>query len=501
MESKLFGGLLDTPSGDIIQYEPIVAIATPVGEGAISIVRISGLGALDIGDKVFRKIGGKKKFPSLKGVYSHSAHYGYIADKYGHLIDEVLAIVYQTPKSFTAEDMIEFNCHGGIIVTENVLQVLIDAGCRLATPGEFTKRAFLNGRIDLLQAEAIGELIHAKTQTAYRSAMAHLKGDLSRKLDMLRTDLINCCSMLELELDFSEEDVEFQSRKEMRLKIEMLIDELEQLAESFQAGRLVNEGVRAAIIGKPNAGKSTLLNALLGRERAIVSEQPGTTRDYIEESFINEGVLFKLIDTAGLREAKDNIEREGIRRSHEKVKEADLIMYVLDTAEKLSPSEIDEIIELKEQNPDAKFMVVGNKIDATETLSTKTFDFTNPEIRNAVDRMTRVIADKLNSETVLISASKRNGIKELKRVMRKLAVGSDRLMDASMVITNIRHYESIKNALESLQAVAMQMDNKVQIELIASDLRNALSHIGEITGKITTDDVLNNIFSKFCIGK
>jgi tRNA modification GTPase len=339
---------------NILQQEPIAAIATAIGESAISIVRMSGNGVLDIADKVFRKAGNKSF--SFRSAESHTAHYGRIVDAKGEMVDEVMAIVYKSPRSFTMEDLVEFNCHGGVIVTQTVLETLLNAGCRLAEAGEFTRRAFLNGRIDLVQAEAIGEMIHAKTTAAYRSALSHLKGDLSKKLSTLREDLLNACAMLELELDFGEEDVEFQSRDDLRSKIAELKTTLTELADSFKFGKLVQEGVRTVIVGKPNAGKSTLLNALLGKERAIVSDIAGTTRDYIEESFVIDGVLFKLIDTAGLRATYDQLESEGIKRSYEKIEEADLILYLIDASKPVDADEIKAIETLKEKNREAKVL-------------------------------------------------------------------------------------------------------------------------------------------------
>ncbi|NTW50014.1 MAG: tRNA uridine-5-carboxymethylaminomethyl(34) synthesis GTPase MnmE [Chlorobiales bacterium] len=466
------------------QLEPIAAIATPVGEGAISIVRMSGEGVLKLADKLFRKHGDKPF--SFQTTTSHTAHYGQLLDAKGNLIDEAIAIVYRSPRSFTTEDMVEFNCHGGIIVTENVLQSLLEAGCRLAEPGEFTRRAFLNGRIDLLQAEAIGEMIHAKTQTAYRSAMSQLKGDLSRKLDALRTDLLNCCSMLELELDFSEEDVEFQSREELREKMHQLLDELQSLAETFQLGKIVREGVATAIVGRPNAGKSTLLNALLGKERAIVSHTPGTTRDYIEEGFVHEGVLFRLIDTAGIRHSEDEVESEGIRRSYEKVSEADLIIYVYDASKELSPEEQIEIEELRAKNPHAKFLVAANKID---------------RLSEPASSIVPHLHERLRVEVIPISALNRVGFQELWRVMKSFATGIEKLNEGSVVVTNMRHYQAILQATDRLVAALELVQAEAETELVASDLREALHQIGSITGKVTTEDILNTIFEKFCIGK
>ncbi|NTV47092.1 MAG: tRNA uridine-5-carboxymethylaminomethyl(34) synthesis GTPase MnmE [Chlorobiales bacterium] len=464
------------------QLEPIAAIATPVGEGAISIVRMSGEGVLKLADKMFRKQGNDSF--SFQAAKSHTAHFGHILNAKGNFIDEAVALIYRSPRSFTTEDMVEFNCHGGIIVTENVLQVLIESGCRLAEPGEFTRRAFLNGRIDLLQAEAIGEMIHAKTQTAYRSAMSQLKGDLSRKLDSLRTDLLNCAAMLELELDFSEEDVEFQSREELREKMQALLEELESLATTFQLGKIVREGVATAIVGRPNAGKSTLLNALLGKERAIVSHTPGTTRDYIEEGFVHEGVLFRLIDTAGIRHSEDEVESEGIRRSYEKVQEADLIIYIYDASKALSPEEESEIEGLRTKNPLAKFFIAANKIDS---LSGKVLD-TN-------------LRERLGVETIPISALRREGLQELRRVMKSFATGIEKLNEGSVVVTNMRHYQAILQAMERLTAALELVQAEAETELVASDLREALHQIGSITGKVTTEDILNTIFEKFCIGK
>lgn len=459
----------------LLEQEPIAAIATALGESAISIVRISGRGVLEIADKVFRKA--KDKTFSFRNAKSHTAHYGQIIDAKGEMIDEAMAIVYKSPRSFTMEDSVEFNCHGGVIVTQTVLETLLDAGCRLAEAGEFTRRAFLNGRIDLVQAEAIGEMIHAKTNAAYRSALSHLKGDLSKKLSVLREDLLNACSMLELELDFSEEDVEFQSRDELRAKMRDLNSTLSELANSFKFGKLVQEGVRTAIVGKPNAGKSTLLNALLGKERAIVSDLAGTTRDYIEESFVIDGVLFKLIDTAGLRNTRDQIEGEGIRRSYEKIQEADLILYLIDASKPVDADEQREVEAMREKNAEAKFLTVLNKADKIDS------------------------SIQIPQLSVLISALTREGISELKQKMKSLALESEKLSDGSVMLTNLRHYEAIRNALESLKQAEAQVEQNAPTELIAADLRSALHHIGTITGKVSTDDVLNNIFAKFCIGK
>jgi tRNA modification GTPase len=462
---------------NILQQEPIAAIATAIGESAISIVRMSGNGVLDIADKVFRKAGNKSF--SFRSAESHTAHYGRIVDAKGEMVDEVMAIVYKSPRSFTMEDLVEFNCHGGVIVTQTVLETLLNAGCRLAEAGEFTRRAFLNGRIDLVQAEAIGEMIHAKTTAAYRSALSHLKGDLSKKLSTLREDLLNACAMLELELDFGEEDVEFQSRDDLRSKIAELKTTLTELADSFKFGKLVQEGVRTVIVGKPNAGKSTLLNALLGKERAIVSDIAGTTRDYIEESFVIDGVLFKLIDTAGLRTTYDHIEGEGIKRSYEKIEEADLILYLIDASKPVDADEIKAIETLKEKNRDAKVLLVLNKSDL---------------LRNGEVKVETI-------EAIRISARTREGIDALKQTMKSLSIGAETLSEGSIMLTNLRHYEAVRNALQSLLQAETQVQHHAPTELIASDLRAALHHIGTITGKVSTDDILNNIFAKFCIGK
>jgi tRNA modification GTPase len=467
----------------IIHFHPIAAIATAAGEAAISILRISGEGVFEIGDKVFRK-SGDKSF-SFSAAQSHTAHYGYMVDLKGNLIDEVMAIVYKSPRSFTMEDSLEFNCHGGMIVTQTVLETLLDAGCQLAEAGEFTRRAFLNGRIDLVQAEAIAEMIHAKTEAAYRSALSQLKGELSTRLNALREDVLHACSMLELELDFGEEDVEFQSREELRLLTAVLRTQLEELCNSFKVGKLVREGVATVIVGKPNAGKSTLLNALLGKERAIVSELAGTTRDYIEEGVVIEGILFRLIDTAGLRLSDNDIEAEGIRRSHEKIDEADLILYLYDASQSLSTAEKEEIRIIREKNPQVKFLLVGNKTDQNKPFEVG---------------MKPMEESYLNAE-IVISALTRDGLQHLKSTLSLLAAGAEKLTDGSVMITNLRHYEALRNALQNLQAAEEAITHNHPTELIAADLRACLQYIGEITGKISPDDILNNIFAKFCIGK
>ncbi len=464
------------------QGEPIAAIATPVGVGALAVVRMSGEGVFVVADKIFTKA--RSPETSLADSSGYTAHFGTLHDG-NRMIDEVIVLVFQSPDSFTVEDMVEITCHGGPVVTQQVLKLLLDNGCRLAEPGEFTRRAFLNGRIDLLQAEAIGEMIHARSESAYRTAVNQMKGGLSGKLDDLREQLLQSCALLELELDFSEEDVEFQSREELSGQVQTLQQEVEKLVESYQHGRLLSEGVATAIIGRPNAGKSTLLNALLGEERAIVSHMPGTTRDYIEECFIYNKTMFRLTDTAGLREAQEEIEHEGIRRSYEKIAEADLILYLMDIGASDYEEEAEAVVELREKHPDIKLLIVANKTDTAED-----------SLRRA-----EVVAEKTGCKVLGISALKKEGLDALKAEMNTMVEGLDKLHDASVLVTSMRHYEALRNAQDALQNARELIDAQTETELIAFELRSALDYVGEITGKVVNEEVLNVIFGQFCIGK
>ena len=464
------------------QGEPIAAIATPVGVGALAVVRMSGEGVFAVVDKIFTKA--RSPETSLADSSGYTAHFGTLHDG-DRMIDEVIVLIFHTPDSFTVEDMVEITCHGGPVVTQQVLKLLLDNGCRLAEPGEFTRRAFLNGRIDLLQAEAIGEMIHARSESAYRTAVNQMKGGLSGKLDDLREQLLRSCALLELELDFSEEDVEFQSRDELSGQVRTLQQEVEKLVESYQHGRLLSEGVATAIIGKPNAGKSTLLNALLGEERAIVSHMPGTTRDYIEECFIYDKTMFRLTDTAGLREAQEEIEHEGIRRSYEKIAEADLILYLMDIGASDYEEEAEAVVELREKHPDIKLLIVANKTDTTEDSL----------------RWAEVVAEKTGCKVLGISALKKKGLDALKAEMNTMVEGLDKLHDASVLVTSMRHYEALRNAADALQNASELIDAQTETELIAFELRSALDYVGEITGKVVNEEVLNVIFGQFCIGK
>ncbi|ARM31826.1 tRNA uridine-5-carboxymethylaminomethyl(34) synthesis GTPase MnmE [Prosthecochloris sp. HL-130-GSB] len=466
-----------SPGGD-----PVAAIATPVGVGALSVVRMSGRGVLDIADKVFRKAPGTDvPFAASPG---YQAHFGRLYDK-DRLVDEVIVLVFRAPRSFTMEDMVEISCHGGPVVTKHVLKLLLDNGCRLAEPGEFTRRAFLNGRIDLLQAEAIGEMIHARSESAYRTAVNQMKGNLSERLDLLRERLLHSRAMLELELDFSEEDVEFQSRAQLRAQIDELLEAVNRLVDSYQHGRLLSEGVATVIIGRPNAGKSTLLNALLGEERAIVSHMPGTTRDYIEECFIYRNTMFRLTDTAGLREAVEEIEHEGIRRSYEKIAGADLILYLIDISGPGFEEEIPVINGIAREYPGAKMLVAANKADV---------------LADPRQRM-QMIASRTGCPVLGISALKDQGLEELKEQMSILSGGLDKLHDASVLVTSMRHYEALRNALDALQNARELIDAGAETELVAFELRSALDYVGEITGRVVNEEVLNVIFDRFCIGK
>jgi len=465
-----------------VEGDPIAAIATPVGVGALSVVRMSGGGVFAIADKVFTKAHAPEV--PIADSPGYTAHFGRLYD--GDLmVDEVIVLVFRAPNSFTVENMVEITCHGGPVVTRHVLQLLLDNGCRLAQPGEFTRRAFINGRIDLLEAEAIGEMIHARSESAYRTAVNQMKGGLSGKLDTLRERLLTSCAMLELELDFSEEDVRFQSRDELTDQVERLQCEVGQLVDSYQHGRLLSEGVATAIIGRPNAGKSTLLNALLGEERAIVSHMPGTTRDYIEECFVYDKTMFRLTDTAGLREAVEEIEHEGIRRSYEKIAQADLILYLMDISADDFAEEIAAIRTIAAQYPGTKMLVAANKTDRTASCE---------------ERM-QMVGQETGCMVLGISALQQDGLDELKKAMGAMTENLDKLHDASVLVTSMRHYEALRNAADALQNARELIDREEETEFIAFELRSALDYVGEITGKVVSEEVLNVIFDRFCIGK
>ena len=462
--------------------DPIAAVATPVGVGALAVVRISGDGVHELADRVFRKAGGEAGALAVSPGYN--AHFGRLYDG-EQMVDEVIALVFRAPHSFTAEDMVEFTCHGGPVVVKQVLKLLLDAGCRLAEAGEFTRRAFLNGRIDLLQAEAIGEMIHARSESAWRTAVSQMKGDLSAKLESLRERLLRSCALLELELDFGEEEVEFQSRDDLATQVDDLLREVARLVDSYQHGRLLSEGVATVIAGRPNAGKSTLLNTLLGQERAIVSHMPGTTRDYIEECFIHDKTMFRLTDTAGLRESGEEIEHEGIRRSRMKMAEADLMLYLFDIGTDQLDEEVAGIRSAREDHPGARFIAVANKTDRMDMA----------------EALIEKVRKGTGAEVIGISALSGRGLEELKLRMGELVRDLDKLHEASVLVTSLRHYEALRNAADALQNARELIDRQSETELISFELRSALDYVGEITGKVVNEEILNTVFAQFCIGK
>ncbi|CUS98587.1 tRNA uridine-5-carboxymethylaminomethyl(34) synthesis GTPase MnmE [Candidatus Chrysopegis kryptomonas] len=459
--------------------DTIAAISTAIGEAGISVIRISGKDAIKIADKVFR---GKRK---LEEVKTHTAHYGKIVDASGRVVDYVVATVFRAPHSYTGEDTVEISCHGGIFVTRKVLETILEAGARLAQPGEFTKRAFLNGRIDLSQAEAIADLIRSATELAYQSSLSQLEGSISNKIKKMRDDLINLCSLVELELDFADEDLEFVDKPELAKKIKDAISEIDELIETFKFGKIYREGIKVVIAGKPNAGKSSLLNALLNENRAIVSDIPGTTRDIIEESLNIEGVLFRVIDTAGLRETYDIIEQEGVRRAEEQMKKSDMILLVIDSTDEIDEDDIklyNRVLDLA-MNESKRCIVVFNKVDLLN----------GKQIQNE-----KVLGD---FPVVYVSALTGQGLDKLKKLMVEQSFLGTNRTDASVVVTNVRHRDALVKAKQSLQYALKSLEEGMSGDLVAVDLRAGLNHLGEIIGEVTTDDILNNIFSKFCIGK
>lgn len=451
--------------------DTIVALATPPGVGAIGIIRISGKSAIDIANRIFE---GK----DLLKQKSHTLHFGKIVDQ-DTVIDEVLVSVFIAPKSFTKENVIEISTHGSPYILQKIIKLILSKGARLAKAGEFTKRGFLNGQFDLAQAEAVADLINSDSAATHMAAMNQMRGGFSKKIKALREELIYFASMIELELDFAEEDVEFADRAKLVELILSLQKEIEKLIESFSIGNVIKNGVPTVIAGKPNAGKSTLLNTLLEEEKAIVSEIAGTTRDIIEDEIHIEGISFRFIDTAGIREAKDKIEAIGIERTMAKMKSASIIIYLIDLLE-----EGEDEIKSEKQKLDVMnipYLLAGNKTDKLNESKLSKLKASFPEM-------------------ICISASGEVNIERLKKSLIHL-VHLDDFKTGDTIVTNIRHIESLTNTQTALDDVMKGVDNNVTGDFLAMDIRQALHHLGEITGEITTDDLLGTIFSKFCIGK
>jgi tRNA modification GTPase len=451
---------------NIFSEDTIIALATPAGTGAISIVRVSGPEAIELIDKVFS---GKKK---LTEVDSHTIHYGKIKNRDGELIDDVLVSVFKNPNSYTGENAVEISTHGNPLIAQIIINLLISEGVRLAEPGEFTKRAFLNDRLDLLQAEAVVDVINSRTEASLRGSRNQLDGLLSKKVSELREMLINASSFVELELDFAEEDLEFINKDELIKRIHNVISEIDKLLSTYSFGRVIRDGVNVAIVGQPNVGKSSLMNYILKESRAIVSRIPGTTRDVIREEVSIDGVLFRMFDTAGIRKSKDEIEKEGVTRSREAVNNSDLILFLGDV-EQLFSEELHS--ELKGLNKQENIIKVLNKIDLKETNNVK--------------------AD------VKLSAKTGEGISNLLDLLKEKALGNSSYSEKTAIVSNIRHYECLKRAKENLHNAGESAKNKMSGEFISVDLRNAENDLAEIIGEVTNDDILNNIFTKFCIGK
>lgn len=465
------------------ETDTIVAIATPLGEGGISVIRVSGPKALTIADKGFRST------KRLSEVPTHTAHFGKFVSPNEEVLDEVVALVFREPNSYTGENVVEVSCHGGILVTRRILQALIEYGARLAEPGEFTKRAFLNGKMDLSQAEAVADLIQAGSELARRSSLEQLQGKLSEQVNRLRDQLIEVVGLLELELDFVEDQLEFIDKKKVANQLETIIGNLRALADSYHSGRVYREGAKAVLVGAPNVGKSSILNNLLNTNRAIVTEIPGTTRDVIEESLNIDGLLFRIVDTAGIRQTNDPIEQEGVKRTESQLENCDLLLFVFDSSRQVAPEEIDKIGELsrKAEGHRISSIVVMNKIDLPHRM--------NGEIFKKAPFLT-------NMPIVEVSALTGHGMEKLKKLMVETTLSTKMAEPGkSVTVTSIRHYSALTRAVTNLELALRSLHEGKSSEFVTIDLRAALDRLGEITGAVTTDEILNSIFSRFCIGK
>jgi len=457
----------------MINQETIVALATPNGLGAISVIRISGLNAISITEKLFKPKGNKK----LSNQKSHTVHLGHLI-RNGHELDEVLVTLFKGPHSYTGENTIEISCHGSTYIQQEIIDLFIENGIRVANPGEFTLRAFINGKMDLNQAEAVADLIASENEGSHKLAMEQMKNGFSNDLKKLRAELLHFSSMIELELDFSQEDVEFAERSEFKKLTIKIQSELEKLIDSFKSGNVLKNGISVAIAGKPNAGKSSLLNTLLNEDKAIVSDIPGTTRDSIEDSLVIDGINFRFTDTAGLRETKDVIESKGIEKTKEKINSARILIYLFDSND-TSFKEINSDLESFKRE-DLSILLVRNKVDLKNT---------NQILINELEKF----------EIIEISANNADSV----NLLKKRLINEINILNpyTDTVISNSRHYEALMNALKAIEEVNIGLKSDISGDLLSVDIRKSIEHLAEITGEITNDDVLGNIFANFCIGK
>ncbi len=458
-----------------IPNDTIIALATPSGVGAIAVIRLSGEKSIEIVNQFFKSKFGKKELTNVK---SHTIHLGNIIEN-DRIIDEVLISVFKNPQSYTGENVIEINCHGSVYIQQEIIQLFIKNGVRNADPGEFTLRAFLNGKMDLSQAEAVADLIASNSAASHQVALQQMRGGFSTEIENLRQQLLNFASLIELELDFAEEDVEFADRTEFNNLVTKISAVLKRLIDSFALGNVLKNGIPVAIVGEPNVGKSTLLNALLNEEKAIVSHIAGTTRDAIEDDISIKGIAYRFIDTAGIRETKDFVENIGIKKTFENIEKAQLVLHLVDA------SKIDDlqknISELKDKYPTKNILTIINKADL----------LSDTEITNLKTQF---------SNLIILSAKEKTGIHELTNTLTHL-VNKGALSNNETIVSNSRHFEALNNAYTSIKEVQKGIDHIISTDLFAIDIRQALFHLGEITGEVTTEDLLGNIFANFCIGK
>ncbi|MDD3078310.1 MAG: tRNA uridine-5-carboxymethylaminomethyl(34) synthesis GTPase MnmE [Paludibacter sp.] len=458
----------------------ITAISTPPGTGGIAVIRVSGDKAIEICNGLF--VAARKDF-DVNQMDANSLVFGSV--KAGEeIIDEVVLSLFRAPHSFTGEDVVEISCHGSVYIQQRILQLLIQKGCTLAAPGEFTQRAFLNGKMDLSQAEAVADLIASTSAASHRMALNQMRGGFSRELTMLRTQLLDFVSLVELELDFSEEDVEFANREHLKELVQKIEVAISKLSDSFSVGNALKNGIPVALVGETNVGKSTLLNVLLNEERAIVSDVHGTTRDVIEDMINIGGITFRFIDTAGIRETKDKVENLGIERTYQKIEQAVIVLWILDC------TQLSEHIEwltsrIEEKAAGKKVILVFNKIDKIDI-----------EEKEVLDQL----FSQFDGEKIYISAKQRINTDELQKALVKAAQLPE-VQPGDVVVNNVRHYEALQNALKAIRRVNTGLESGISGDFLSQDIRECMFFLGEITGQISTDDILGNIFSKFCIGK